>query len=187
MADAKKLTMTAVRDEYRKYKETTTIRFYANNEVYKVTIYPFFKPERIDNVVLKLREDIAFAEDNGMKIPDNLFFPFVLYQTIREFTDISTPKNPKTNIQFFRQFYNTYFFQRILDTMIPTEVEKVYQKVLDMIADSQKLENLNKQLEGELNRLELENPEIKDSLAKVAESWDTRNILAEDPASLLRH
>ncbi|MBM7598087.1 hypothetical protein JOC34_000444 [Virgibacillus halotolerans] len=153
-----------VNEDNKKFDETMSIEFYIDGKRYEVKLTPFFAKERIDQCVQELVKSVKQAEDEGIELSDGLFFPLVHAEIIREFTDLTFPKNPKQNIQFFMKLYNSRYYDEIMEMMLEDEIAKVYEKVFKMIETNGKIEKQFKTMQDEVKNLDIKTPELKQHL-----------------------
>lgn len=166
MAEQKvsKLPIRAIKDDYEKYKETVEIDFMENEETYRVTLYPFFENTRIKNVLSTLKDDLVEIDKKGVNLPDELLPTFIIYHTLAEFSNfpVNKSKDIRKRIAYFMQVINTKYFKECTDSMLQDEVDKVFESVMEIMAESERVERQLVKLADDIGNLDLKNPELRE-------------------------
>lgn len=166
MAENKqKLPLKVALKDAEKYKETVEVDFVEGGKTYTVTIYPFFDPIRINNVIKTLRKDFVDIKENGeLEIPDELFPYFLLYHTLIEFSDfpVSKSKSIEKRVSYFKELIKTKYFKDCTDMFIQEEFNKVWDRVLEIYETNERIHRMAEKAKEEIENLDLKNPEIKE-------------------------
>lgn len=159
----KKLPLKVALNDAEKYKETVEVDFVENGETYTVTIHPYFDPIRINNVLEKVSKELKEFEKNNIILPDKLFPIFLLYHTLIEFSDfpVTKSKSVKKRMAYFTEIIKTKYFKECTDMFIQEEFNKVWDKVLEVLAANERVNRMIEKTKEEIENLDLKNPELK--------------------------
>lgn len=170
---ANKVTMQMIEADYNKYKETVQIEFEdtdpKTNEIktYTINLFPYFEPQRIDKAIMSLQKDlIELNQREDIKFNDELIPLFVIYHTILEFTDLPKPrsKSIQRRFSYFTSFVNSKYFKLVEEHLIESEVYKVWDKVMRVVLESERLERMANKFKNELLNYDFKTPEIRDAV-----------------------
>src|SRR5690625_3951161 len=126
----RKLTMKQVRKAASKFDDVEKITFEEIDEktgeiqVFYVNVHPLFAPPKIDALIQRLANNLTEYHKIGIEINDELIPSLILYECVKSFTDLRTPKNIKEDFAFFYQFIKTHYFKEITEVFIQEEVNK---------------------------------------------------------------
>ncbi|WP_405101415.1 hypothetical protein [Oceanobacillus sp. FSL H7-0719] len=160
----RKLPLKAIKQDIEKYKETVDIDFIEDGVTYRITLFPFFEPSRINKVVFEFGKDIkAIHETEGLDFSDELIPAFVLFHTILEFSDFPLPKTDdiKKKVSYFSQVINSKYFKECTSYLIQAETDKVWDKIMEVMKANEKLERMAKKMKKELQEMDLQSPEMR--------------------------
>lgn len=165
----RKLPMKLVKEDAKKYNETIEVEFIDDGKVYTVTVRPYFDIVGINNVIQRIGDELNEMKNAGIKFDDRLFPLFLLYHTLIEFSDFpaSKSKNVKERMAYFIEVVKTKYFKECIDVFIQEEFNKVWDRVIETIVTSEKMYNMFEKIKKEAERLELQNPEIKEILKQT--------------------
>ncbi|MEC1155637.1 hypothetical protein [Cytobacillus horneckiae] len=140
---------------------------YEDNE-YLVRMYPFFKPEKINNLLNKMAVFFKTAKEENVKIDPNHEADIVSYYILREFTDIqfTASKKPKTIYDEFKIILNSPICQKLLKSFPKESIEQVYDRIHEVIEMNDKIKEQRKLIVDSISGLPLDNEFIKDKVLK---------------------
>jgi len=166
----RKLPMKMVQEDYDKYKENLEIDFVENDQVYRITITPFFEPQRIDKAIESFGKDVEdISKKDNIEFPDKLIPQLLLYHCVAEFSDfpISASKDIKKRLAYFYQVINTKYYKETTDQFLQQEVEKVWNRLMEIWSANEQLERVAAQTKERIKDLELQSPELRERIQGI--------------------
>jgi N-glycosylase/DNA lyase len=159
---SKQLSMQVIKEDVKKYDEFIELPVKAQGNEYIVKIYPFFKPEKVRDM---LNEMIGFyrnCEKEKVNVKDEEFDDIVGYFIVKHFTNIKTTTSEKAKkiYEEFKVAINSQLFEVILKTLPEESIQYVYNKIFEIIELNAKLQNKIKKFQDEIKNLPLENKDI---------------------------
>lgn len=170
MAKENKVLQSMIDNNYNKYNEVINITF---NDVdpkskeqkeYTIKFYPYFKPERIENMFKQLQKDLnEMNVDGEVKVEDNHLPLFVIYHIIKEFSNLplSNSKDVNKRIAYFYKFINTDYFKLVEQHILQDEFNKVWDNLIEIMKANEKINRMAKKIQSEIQSLDLKSPELR--------------------------
>lgn len=170
----RKVPQQAIADDYAKYKEKLEIDFVEEDQVYRVTLYPFFEPVRINEVIESFGKDIQEMNKKDIDFPEKMIPQLLIYHCVKEFSDLplTNSKDVKKRISFFYQFINTRYYKEVTDQMLQSEVEKVWSRLMEQLAESQKLERAINKAKERIQNLDLQSAELSERIQGIQKEME---------------
>nr|BDD47801.1 hypothetical protein 2 [Bacillaceae bacterium] len=156
------LNMKVIKEDNKRYKEFVTIDIEAQGNTYEVKIYPFLSP----SLVAKLRDELIEFRQNVDKekltIEDTEWDDLISYFIVRHFTNIKMTKSKKakTIYEEFKEAINSKLFEVILKSFPEESIMSVHEKIYELAEMNAILEQRMKQIQKEIQGLDLENKDI---------------------------
>ncbi|WP_299831213.1 hypothetical protein [uncultured Metabacillus sp.] len=158
----KKLSISKLKDEAKVFDEFVEIDVDVNGEEYTVKMYPYFKPEKIRDLVNELTEFFQKAKEEKLEIPKIEEDDLIAFFICKHFTDIkfTTSKKVKKIYEEFKLLINSSLF-KVLSKSFPQEsVAQVFDRIFEIIETNAVLENKFKQTQEIIKNLPLENKDV---------------------------
>jgi len=160
----KKLSMKRVSEKAKSFDEKIDIFFDEGTEYEsKLTFHPYFSDDKLENLARTMQEDFKNWVDLGLTIEDDdvQLLGIVNYEIVKEFTDIYTPKDPKTDFQLYRELVKSGCMKEIRDHFVEAEVFKVLDMISETMITQERLNRIqDKYMEG-IQNLDLQNEELE--------------------------
>lgn len=140
----KKLTLSAVKADAKKTDEIVEIDFNEYDGThFQVKLTPFFSKQGRLNVIESLRDDVKEMQNKGIKFPDKNLPDYIVFLSVMEFSDFPRPNTGdiKKKIAYFYQVIETKYFEEVTEMMIDTEIQKIWQQVMQMVEMNEKLQS----------------------------------------------
>ncbi|WP_368900858.1 hypothetical protein [Oceanobacillus oncorhynchi] len=156
----KKLTLTAVKADAKKTDEVVEIDFNEYNGTYfQIKLNPFFSKQRRLSVIESLREDVKEMKNKGIEFPDKTLPDYVVFLSVLEFSDFPRPSTDdiKKKIAYFYQVIETKYFEEVTEMMVDTEIQKIWQQVMQMVEMNEKLQSTIDQSQALMKNIQEKN------------------------------
>lgn len=163
----RKLPLKLIKEDYDKYSEVIDIDFVENGYTYRVKLTPLFEPTRVDTLIERFGKDLKnINETEGLDFPDKLIPRFLLFHILEEFSDfpITQTKDITKRVAYFTQVINTKYYKETTDFLIQSEVDKVWDKVMELMKANEKLMAMAKKVQNDLLNLDLKSPELREKI-----------------------
>ena len=164
--------MSVLEKENNIQDEEVSISFDINGDNYEVKMYPYFKPEKIRDLVNDLVLFYKNAEKEKLEVDSQEESDLIGYFLIKHFSNIKTTKSKvaKTIYKEFKTALNSVVIQEIIKTFPSESIEKVYTRIYEVIESGAKVKDIMEQ-NNELVAL------MKDAMDKENVSYI--NVLAD--------
>ena len=157
----KKLSQKAVKENVKSLNHVEVIDF---TDDITVKLRPLFNNDDIERCLEKFQANVNTVLENELEWDDRLFWHLVNYNAIRQFSDISTPKNQLTDIQFFYTFIQSDYYTEIMSYISDDELAKVYEKVFKLFENLDKFKNMQEKQREEILTMDIENDELRNKI-----------------------
>jgi len=131
---------------------------------FMLTYIPYFKPENINELIQRLSNNLQEYEKLNIEFKDEYVPARIVYECMVSFTSLTTPKNIKDDLQFFIELLNTHYFEEISNTFDDDEVAKVWNKVMEVLSASEKIERMMKKTQDDIKKLDIKSPELHEKI-----------------------
>ncbi|MEH7116043.1 hypothetical protein V7128_01290 [Neobacillus vireti] len=172
MAKAKQnnLTLTKVKKQYKKTQEKAD---YTLKDGLNLTVSPIFPHSEIEKLIQHMSEQFKQADENGIEITEKFTYDYVLFLCIKHFTHLGKEISDKfeEQIQQMEWLVDTGYFKEIVeDVFMQTEIQKVFDKAVEISSKFLFLEKLTQQMQTNVQSLELKNADMISQLGnKIVE------------------
>ncbi|MEX3710876.1 hypothetical protein ABFV99_00580 [Cytobacillus horneckiae] len=163
---AKKFKASMLKEEVQNFDRYLEFPLSYNDTEYPVRLYPFFKPEKINNLLNEMAVFFQTAKKENVKIDPNHEADIVSYYILRQFSDIQFTKSKKSRMIYdeFKTVINSPICQTLLKAYPKESIEQVYDRVYEVIEMNAKNEEKRKQIVDSITGLPLDNEFIKDKV-----------------------
>jgi hypothetical protein len=149
---AKKLTMTDIKNENKKYTEKKKVVL---SDEYYVHIYPNFSPESISELINEIISDSQRAKEVGINFDKISTSDWSIFNVIYKFTDLGIPTDIKRKVQAFTEIMNSEYLVKIIEAFPVESINKVKISLDNYVNSLKLLQNENKfNFESELSEQE---------------------------------
>lgn len=163
----KQLTLAHAKRQIKKYNEQEK---YTLHDDTLLTFYPYFSNDKIDKLLDELQMFIKESEEQELKLTDKLLYGLINLLIIKHFTHLKKyiKGNLLDHIEALNILNNAGYLHEIMnDVFIVHEVEKVYSRLSDILAQNQVLENILFKANERARELELKNKELFEQIDKI--------------------
>jgi hypothetical protein len=163
---SKKLSVSQLKDEVSMYDEFVEIDVNVNGTDYVVKMYPYFKPEKVRDLVNELIEFFKASEKEKLDIPSIEEDDLIGYYIIKYFTDMkfTSSKKAKKIYEEFKLVLNSDLFKVLMETIPKKSFEKVIDRIFEVRDASMLLQDKFKAAQENIKNLNLENKDIFEKL-----------------------
>ena len=155
------LTFAKVKKNTQKYNESTMWEF-SDGETLKV--YPYFRPSTIEKLLEDLQKILIYAHEEKTEdmvtedgnISDTYIYHLIQFLCVKHFTAAKSiiKNDPPTLIAQQKEFVNSiYYAELINEVFIPSEMQKVWDKVTEFMASTQLFEELGEKVQDRVVEL----------------------------------
>lgn len=163
---SEQLSVSQLKDEVSIYDEFVEIPVTIQDKEYNVKMFPFFKPEKVRDLVNELIEFFKACEKEKVTIPPIEEDDLVGYFIIKYFTDMKFTKSKKAKNIYaeFKLALNSQLFKVLMETYPQESIQSVYERIFDIRDMSAKFENKFKEIQETIKSLPLENRDVLENL-----------------------
>lgn len=160
--------VSQLQDEVSIYDEYVEIPVTAQGKEYTVKMYPYFKPEKIRDLVNELIEFFKAADKEKVEVKPIEEDDLVGYYIIKYFTDMVFTKSKKAKNIYaeFKLALNSQLFKVLMETYPKESIQQVYERIFAITEASTNFENKFKEMQEMIKNLPLENREVIEKLGK---------------------
>jgi hypothetical protein len=158
------LTMNKIKREYKQTHETLN---YELRNGMNLTFSPIFPHSTIEELLQHMGNQFKYAEEKGIEISEKFTFDYVLFLCIKYFTHLSKDISNVFEEQLSQMEWlvDTGYFKEICEEVFDQkEIQKVFDKAVDISSKFLFLEKLTKQMQQNVQELEIKNAETIASL-----------------------
>jgi hypothetical protein len=162
MAKAKQnnLTLAKVKKQYKKTQEKAD---YELKDGLNLTLSPIFAHSEIEKLLQHMSEQFKHAEEKGIEITEKFTYDYVLFLCIKQFTHLGKEISNvfEEQIQQMEWLVDTGYFKEIVeDVFMQSEIQKVFDKAVEISSKFLFLEKLTQQMQTSVQNLELKNADV---------------------------
>jgi hypothetical protein len=159
---SKRLSVSQLKDEVSMYDEFIEITVPIQGEEYTVKMFPYFKPEKVRDLVNELIEFFKASDKEKLEIPEIEEDDLIGYFIIKYFTDMkfTTSKKAKKIYEEFKLALNSDLFKVLMKTYPEESVKKVLDRIYEVRETDAKLKAKIEKAQDAIVNLPLENREI---------------------------
>lgn len=161
--------VSQLKDEVSMYDEFVEIPVTSQNKEYIVKMYPFFKPERIRDLVNEMSEFYKACEKEKFTFPEIEQDDLVGYFIVKYFTNMKFTKSKKVKSIYdeFKLALNSQLFKTLMESYPKESIQSVYERIYSIFEANVTLQNQMKELQDNIKDLPLENRDIFEQLSKT--------------------
>lgn len=166
----RKLPMKAIEKANEMYNETVSVDFHEDDgNTYTVTIHPFFDPHKIQELINSLHEDLQQIEKAKIVLPDKLLPTYILFKCVETFTDfpISKSNSIKRRFSYFIEVTKTHYFKEVTDMFLPSEFQKVWGQILELMATHERIKELGMRAQAEIQGFDFKSQTLRKRMKGV--------------------
>ncbi|MGD6876772.1 hypothetical protein [Bacillus infantis] len=170
MAD-NRVSIQMIKDEVSMYDEYVEIPVPVGGRELTVKMYPYFKPEKVRDLVSSLTEFYQLCEKEKVTVPEIDQDDLIGYFIVKYFTDIkfSRSKKAKSIFEEFKVAQNSTLFKVLMETFPKESIYSVHDRIFDVLKVSAEYEANKEKYKNMIDELPLENKEIFKSLQNKLE------------------
>jgi hypothetical protein len=162
----KQFSVSQLQDEVSMYEEFVEIDFTSKGQEYTVKLFPYFKPEKIRDLVNELIEFFKVAEKEKVEVNPIEEDDLIGYYILKYFTDMKFTKSKKAKNIYaeFKLALNSKVFKLLMETYPKESIQTVIDRIYEVSSVSDKLENDFKEEQEKIKKLPLENRDFIEKL-----------------------
>jgi hypothetical protein len=132
---SEKLSISQLKDEVSIYDEFIEIPVTMNEKEYAVRMYPYFKPEKIRDLVNELHDFLNVAKQEKLVIPPIEEDDLVGYFIVKYFTNLTATKSKKAKAIYneFKIALNSKLFKVLIEAFPKDSIGEVYDRIYEVI------------------------------------------------------
>jgi hypothetical protein len=160
MAKQNNLKLSTVK---KQYKEAHKQESYELNDGSNLNFYPIFPHNMIEEMLEHLATQFKYAEEKGIETSEKFIHNYTLFLCIKQFTHLGKEisENFEEQIQQLEWLVDTGYFKEIVeDIFLPKEIQKVFDKMVEVSSKYLFLEKLTQQMQDEVSKIEFKNAEV---------------------------
>ncbi len=175
----KQLSTSQLKEHNKKYNEVIEEDFEIDGEDYTIRIYPYFKPEKIKDLLNERQEFLNKCHEENIELQDDEISDFLGYLIIKYFTNIktTTSRKAKTIYKDFKTLLNHEIYLPLLNVFPEKSIRKVQEMLFERTETYIKLEEEIRKQQEKIKDLPLENREV---IEKVFGKEQPYNVLNDD-------
>ncbi|MCA1027323.1 hypothetical protein LCM23_14575 [Cytobacillus kochii] len=164
----KKFKASMLKDEVDQYSQTLQFPVKYNEEEYIVKLYPFFSPVKISELVNDLAVFFKGLNEEGHSIDNSEEVGIVNCFILKHFSDMQFYNGRKAKNRFkklydeFKYVINSEVCQILIKSFPVESMEKVYEKIAEVIETGKKFERDKANIINTIKELPLENEFLKE-------------------------
>jgi hypothetical protein len=159
---ANQFSVSQLQDEVSIYDEYVEIPVVAQGKEYMVKMYPYFKPEKIRDLVNELIQFFQAAEKEKVVIQPIEEEDLIGYYIIKYFTDMKFTKSKKAKNIYseFKLALNSQLFKVLMETYPQESIQQVYERIFNIGEAKEMFESKFQEAQEMIKDLPLENREV---------------------------
>jgi hypothetical protein len=163
---SEQFSVSQLQDEVSIYDEFVEFPILTQGKEYIVKMFPYFKPEKVRDLVLDLQNFFNAAEKEKLTIPPIEEDDLVGYFIVKYFTDMKFTKSKKAKVIYseFKLTLNSRLFKVLMKSYPQESVQSVFERIFEIIEVDNQLKNKFKDAQNAIKELPLENKEVINSL-----------------------
>ena len=175
---AKPVSINMLKEEVSMYDEFIEIPVGNSDSEYTLKLYPYFKPEKVRDLVKEMSEFFKLCKKEKVEINSDEEDDIVCFFVVKHFTNITFTKSKKAKKIYdeFKILINSSLYPIIMKTIPEESIKKVYEYAHEVINASVRVEEMFEKAQKQISELPLENREL---LEKIANHNSVRNVLVD--------
>jgi hypothetical protein len=159
-------SVSQLQDEVSVYDEYVEFPIQTQGKEYIVKLFPFFKPEKVRDLVIDLQNFFKAAEQEKVNISPIEEDDLVGYFIVKYFTDMKFTKSKKAKVIYneFKLTLNSQLFKILMKSYPQESVQSVYERIFEIIEVDNQMKNKFKDAQNLIKELPLENKEVINQL-----------------------
>ena len=169
---AKPVSINMLKEEVSMYDEYLEIPVGNDNSEYILKLYPYFKPEKVRDLVKEMSEFFKTCKKEKVEIKTDEEDDIVCFFIVKHFTNITFTKSKKAKKihEEYKILINSSLYPTIMKTIPEESIKKVYEYAQEVIDASAKLEVMLENVQKQIQELPLENRELLNKIANQNEA-----------------
>lgn len=167
----KQLSMNKIKNQARENRRMEEYTINDKDEVIK--FYPVFPDGMVDELLMELREDFVYAEENEIDLDDEHFLlGYIYFLAIKHFTSLKKGFSDKLEdkiLQFEYMKDAGYYDIIVKEVFMPKELNKVTEKLAEVFATDKFMQDIQSKADQKLGQLKFRNKELLDDLEEQME------------------
>lgn len=159
MSQVKKIAKQNNQQEEYTLHDDTTLKF-----------YPIFPESKIITLLEDYQKLIIESSKKGIELTDKLYFSLIHFLCIKHFTHLSKDLSDslEQNIEELNFLVDGGYYREIIeDVFLPAEINKVLDRISDVIGTSQAMTKMLEKAQQKAQELELKNRDVIEQLNTV--------------------
>jgi hypothetical protein len=160
MTKQSNLTMSKVK---KQYKQTQQKQNYELKDGLNITFSPIFPHGDVEKLLTYMGSQFKYAEEKGLAISEKLTLDYTLFLCIKYFTHLGKEisDNFEEQIEQMEWLVDTGYFKEICEEVfLQSEIQKVFNKAVEISSKYVFLEKLTTQMHQEVQKLDIKNKDI---------------------------
>jgi hypothetical protein len=176
---AEQFKVSQLKDEISIFDEFVEIPVSSQDKEYIVKMYPYFKPERIRDLVNELVDFYKLCDKEKVSIPQIEQDDLIGYFIVKYFTNMIFTKSKKAKkiYEEFKLTLNSQLFKTLMETYPKDSIQSVYERIYQVIEVNAELQNQFKQYQETLKDLPLENREVFEQFTNKQKSESESKVV----------
>jgi DNA uptake protein ComE-like DNA-binding protein len=163
---SEQFSVSQLQDEVSMYEEFVEIPVTAQGKEYIVKMYPFFKPEKVRDLVDEMIEFFKVADKEKVEVKPIEEDDLIGYFVIKYFTDMKFTKSKKAKSIYneFKLALNSQLFKVLMETYPEESIKSVHERIYAVRDASLKFGDKIKEVQELVKNMPLENRDILEKL-----------------------
>ncbi|MBD8004546.1 hypothetical protein [Bacillus norwichensis] len=163
---SKQFSVAQLKDEIAIYDEFVEIPVTVQGKEYTVKMFPYFKPEKVRDLVKELQEFFQECQKVKFTVPKIEEEDLIGYFIIKHFTNMKFTKSKKVKTIYneFKIALNSSLFKILMDSYPKESITSVYERIYSVLEASALLEDKIKETQKVIKDMSLENKELLEQL-----------------------
>jgi hypothetical protein len=159
---SEQFSVSQLKDEVLIYDEFVEIPVVTQGKEYVVKMYPYFKPEKIRDLVNELIQFFQAADKEKVAIQPIEEEDLIGYYIMKYFTDMKFTKSKKAKNIYaeFKVALNSQLFKVLMETYPQDSIQHVYKRIFDIGEAKEMFENKFQEAQEMIKDLPLENRDV---------------------------
>lgn len=160
----KQVSIKMLEKEVAMYDEFVEIpvTIQGNSEEYTIKLYPFFKPEKVRELVDELVVFFKAADKEKLIVPQNEEDDIFNFYMVKYFTNLSFTKSKKAKTIYkeFKTAINTSIFKVLIQSFPEESKKSVIERIFEVGNESEKFKDMILRAQQAIKDLPLESREL---------------------------
>jgi hypothetical protein len=161
------LKLSVIKKQDKNYQLKETFEF-EDGKILKFFVH--FRPSKIEEMLEEMAKQLNYANEKGIELEDKFIFNYVHFLCIKYFTDLGKDiaDDFETQLKQMEWLVDCKYFKPMVEEMfLKEELQKVWDKMTDVLSRYQLLEKLTIEAQNKLKNLELKNRDVFEKLGQI--------------------